>query len=175
MFSQLGVPATGGAINGQRSPDSGQTPASLPIGLANVLHETRQHAANFDDFLLAKHELAARNDRGVRGELQVIFHLGRGRERHLQEFREVPVGRAAGPLGDVRRNRQGRALQLPNQAGVAPARDALRQAVDIQGDGVRFPPDGETAIVLHPIEATMVPARAIISRPPSEAIPRANR
>ena len=131
MFSQIVVPVTGGALNCQRSPDSGQTTTSLPIGLANVLHEARQHTANFDDFLLAKRELAARNDRGVRGELKVIFHFGRRGGRHLQEFREVPLRRAAGLLGDVRRNRQGR--------------------------------------------ATMVPARAIITRPPSESIPRANR
>jgi hypothetical protein len=61
MFSQIVVPATGGAINCQRSPDSGQTTTSLPISLTNVLYEARQHATNFDDFLLAKRELAARD------------------------------------------------------------------------------------------------------------------
>jgi hypothetical protein len=80
MFSQLGVPATGGAINGQRSPDSGQTTASLPIGLANVLHEARQHAANFD--------------------------------------------------GDVRRNRQGCALQLPAERINSPHQSVMRSLSD---------------------------------------------
>ena len=57
MFSQIGVPVTGGALNGQRSPDSGQTTTSLPIGLANMLHEAHQHATNFDATAVALHPI----------------------------------------------------------------------------------------------------------------------
>ena len=68
-----------------------------------MLHEAGQHATDFDHFLLAEHELAPWNYRGVSGELKMIFDLGRRRESNLQELREVHVRRTDGTLGDVRR------------------------------------------------------------------------
>src|ERR1035437_9208602 len=69
---------TAHALNFQRSTDSDQTTASLPIGLANVLHQAGEHAADLDHFLLANRELAAGDYGGIGGELEMIFELGRG-------------------------------------------------------------------------------------------------
>src|ERR1019366_6520387 len=148
---------------------------SLPVGLANVLHQAGEHAADLDHFLLANRELAAGDYGGIGGELEMIFDLGRGGQRHLQEFREVLVGRAAGPLCDVRRNRERRSLKLANQPCMAATGNPFREPMNIQRDRVRLPPHGESSIALHFAEAKLALSGAVIAEVRVGSISRAGR
>src|ERR1019366_354253 len=144
-----------------------------PIGLANVLHQAGEHAADLDHFLLANRELAAGNDGGVSGELEMIFDLGRGGQRHLQEFREVLVGRSAGSLCDVRRNRERRSLKLANQSCMAATRNPFREPMNIQRDRVCLPPDRKSSIALHSAEVMLAASGAVIAEVRVGSISRA--
>lgn len=105
-----------------------------------MLYEAGEHAADFDYFLLAEGELGMRDNRCVGGEFEVIFDFGRGREGDLEEFREVPVGRPAGSLGDVGRNRECGSLKLAYEPSATPLRDSLRKPVNIQRHGMSLTP-----------------------------------
>lgn len=60
--------------------------ASLPIGLAEIFHQAGEHAADFDYFLLAENEVAAWDNIGIGGELEMIFDLGCGGEGDLEKL-----------------------------------------------------------------------------------------
>jgi hypothetical protein len=41
-----------------------------------MFHEPGQHAADFDDFLLAEREFGAGDDRGIGRKLEMVFDFG---------------------------------------------------------------------------------------------------
>ena len=93
---------------------------ALQVRAPKAAEETDQHPPDFDDVVLLGDHLAPRDDRRVGGKVQVVFHFGRRADRDLHELREVPIGRAAAPLSEVRRNGQCRSAELPDEAGVVP-------------------------------------------------------